>query len=1420
MTDAGIRVKVDGEASFKTAVKSIDSQIKELNAEMKAAVTSMSGMASGEEKTAQKSRILADQVDKNKQKLALLTDQYDKAKTQLDRLGAELDQAKAKEGDNTAEVTKATNAYNRQVQEVSKLGRQIHDTNSAIGQQEAELERLNNKMLQSGKRMQELGKKIQSVGQSMSKIGSSATRYITLPLLAAGTAAAKITGDFDASMSKVQALSGATGKEFDSLREKARALGADTKFSASESADALANMALAGWNTKQMLTGIDGVLDLAAASGMDLAKSADVVAGNLAAFNMKAEESTRLADLIATAQAKSKTTADQLAEAYSTSATNMTQAGQAAETTTALLEGLASVNDTGSAAGTKLSAVMAQITKKMKNGKIQIGDTSVAVQDANGNFRDMIDIVEDVEKATYGMGDAERAAALQTTFNRQSMNGLNELLAVGSTQLRKYRSELENSTGSAAKMAETMQDNLMGQLTILKSQLQELAISFGDTMMPSIRKFVGSLQDGVDTLNSMDESTREMILKVGLATAAFGPATKAASKFTTGLGFVIEKAGKVTSALSSGSGVASALTSSLSTGGAAGLAIAGVTVLTGATIALSEKLRQATDPVIQIKKHIEAMVEAQEKLSVSKNVIELATRYEELRAKLSDTTLSSEDLASAQAELEEVRAALSEATDGAISKEGEYNSELDKTVQKQKELAEEDQKRANLELYTELVKGTKDYNNALEKQVIKKNEIAKAEQEVAHYSSELSEATGKATEEMNNNGKVSLKTKFAMDAAASSLSGATKGYNRLTDELEELEDVTREHEKSVISLVRNGFLKAEDAATLLGISEEGVRRKTLALEQQELSASNATKDKAEASLEAAEAAQAQADAEEEAATSLSDISAAAEQAITSGGDLRETYDELKKKLDEAKEAGDAQAVAEAELALANLNLAATNQELAETYPSLVDTAKTYGLTISDVSQWLIDNELTAEEWAGRVTAASDNVMNGFKKLDTSLDMSLSEMQTSLESNISAYENWNTNIGQLMSAAEAIFRETGDRSAIDFVSYMQRMGTGAADQVAAMVENMGWTMETFPPLMAQATQQGMLSVYNEVENSKAGISDATGSVMDGAAGKIGETDLGTPAKTAAAEIPAAISDSAPAVREAAQGLAMEAHSAIAQVGWADLGEAVGTGISNGLTGQSVAIQTAAQGLAQMVSDAWTKSAAKFIQSGTTAGTNIRTGLTSQKASVSTASRSLAAAAQSVWTSFNAQFRQSGLSAASAVASGIGSGSATVAAAARSVVLSGYSAMQISGWYNIGFNISAGVASGVRSGSYLISNAARAAAKSALSSAKSTLGIHSPSKVFRDEVGKMIPEGIALGVQDSANRVSKAMDSLSGRMTASVSANLDAAGGGSASKNYTHNATINVYGAPGQDVDALADVVMRKWTHSVAAKEAGL
>ena len=307
---------------------------------------------------------------------------------------------------------------------------------------------------------------------------------------------------FETSMSKVSALSGATGEDLEALEAKARELGASTTFSASEAADALGYMALAGWDTQQMLDGVGSVLTLAQAGELDLAAASDLVTDYLSAFNMEASETARMVDVLAYAQANANTTVEGLGMAFKNCAANANAAGLDIETTSAAISMMANQGLKGSEAGTALNAVLRDMTAKMEDGAIAIGDQSVAVMDAEGNYRDFTEILADVAAATDGMGDAEKAAALQSTFTADSIKGLNLMLNAGADEMDYFRECLYNAGGTAEETAAIMTDNLGGDLAAMNSAFEELSIKIYDGLQEPLRSAVqfitGTVVPGIE----------------------------------------------------------------------------------------------------------------------------------------------------------------------------------------------------------------------------------------------------------------------------------------------------------------------------------------------------------------------------------------------------------------------------------------------------------------------------------------------------------------------------------------------------------------------------------------------------------------------------------------------------------------------------------------------------------------------------------------------------------------------------------------------------------------------------------------------------------------------------------------------------------------------------------------------------------
>ena len=500
---------------------------------------------------------------------------YNKNKDHLDKLGKELESAKKKQeemkksGTATAEQMKeqadTVKAYEeevkRQQQYVEKSGKSVKDWQKKLNDADTAVIKASRDVDQNAeylkeaeestdgcaKSLDEYGKQIKQAAEGTEKFSESAdgltesakkTTEVTTSLgekigqalvtegidvtvnafgqlkdaaVDAAKFAVDVGSEFEAGMSEVAAISGASGTQLEALTNKAKELGSSTKFSASEAASALTNMSLAGWTVDQYLAGIDGVLQLAAASGMDLAEASQAVTDNISAFNLEASDASQIADMMAFAQANSSTTAAELAQSYKNCAANMNSAGQDIETTTSILEILANNGLRSAEAGTAVAAMMRDLTSKMKDGSIAIGDASVAVMDSNGNFRDMTDVLKDIENATDGMGDAQKQAALLSTFTADSIKGLNMLLNAGADTTAEYEEKLRNCSGAASDMAAVMNDNLKGKLTELNSAVEGLGIAAYEQVSDYLQPAVEGVTEVASALTEAITPEKELL---------------------------------------------------------------------------------------------------------------------------------------------------------------------------------------------------------------------------------------------------------------------------------------------------------------------------------------------------------------------------------------------------------------------------------------------------------------------------------------------------------------------------------------------------------------------------------------------------------------------------------------------------------------------------------------------------------------------------------------------------------------------------------------------------------------------------------------------------------------------------------------------------------------------------------------------
>lgn len=519
----GITVEIGGDTTgLEKALKNVNSTIKNTQSQLKDVNRLLKLDPSNTELLSQKQRALKDAIGATKEKLDSLKIAQEQAKQQLEN--GDLGQDKY-------------DALQREIieteQELRRLQEEAASTSVALS-----------KIDQAGKKMEAFGDSVTSAGQKIMPA--------SMAVAGLGAAAVKTAADFDTSMSKVAAVSGATGDDLDALRDKAREMGAKTKFSATEAAAAMEYMAMAGWKTEDMLGGIEGIMNLAAASGEDLAITSDIVTDALTAFGMSADDSAHFADILAAASSNANTNVSMMGETFKYCAPIAGALGFSAEDTAQAIGLMANAGIKGSQAGTALRTIMNNLAGEVKITGSALGEVTIATTNADGSMRDLSDILSDCRGAFSQLSESEQAAAAEALVGKNAMSGFLALMNAGDADIEKLSSSIDHCSdtfvktvdgaiipmsqaleegidwieeynGVADQMASVMQDNLAGQLTILKSQIQELAISFGEMLIPAIRAIVSRVQAFVDKLNGMSESQRKAVLTIGLIIAALGP---------------------------------------------------------------------------------------------------------------------------------------------------------------------------------------------------------------------------------------------------------------------------------------------------------------------------------------------------------------------------------------------------------------------------------------------------------------------------------------------------------------------------------------------------------------------------------------------------------------------------------------------------------------------------------------------------------------------------------------------------------------------------------------------------------------------------------------------------------------------------------------------------------------------------------
>jgi len=1435
----GAVIALDGEKEFKSAVTACTKSLNTMKSALKLVETQTDGQSDSIEALRKRHSALNDVLEASQKKeeavrkgLSHAKDDYESVGKQLSEYRTALDKATAeleemqKSGSATNDeiekqervvaglaeaVEKGERAYETAGNRVEDWQKKLYDAETETAKTEKAVDETSDAMAElekstdgAGEQLGQIGEEAKTAGDGFETVNVSLGSMVKAKLIdaaasglhAAADAAAdaakyvvEVGSAFEASMSKVGALSGASNDQLNQMSKKARELGSTTKFSAKQVADGFSYMSLAGWDTNEMLDSIDGVVSLAAASEMDLAEASDMVTDYLSAFGKSASEAGKMADQMAYAQANSNTTVTQLGDAFGNCAANMNASGQSMETTTALLEAFANQGTKGSEAGTKLAAIMRDITAKMEDGAIQIGDTSVAVVDSQGNFRDLTDILVDVDAATQGMGNAEKAAAVSTTFTSRSVSGLNMLLNEGVDNIKGYKDELEHCDGAAQGMAETMQDNLQGKLTEFDSAMEGLGIAMynyfsgplsqvvelATDMLSGLTSLVDAPKSELETFiedikKSNDEATRALENSKGIVANA----EMEVGKLETSKQFlseVLENCKQFTETdLSTPS---SDMTTSLT-----GLADKGFGYLAHASEETKKTVKEEMDGLadggfVKIDKKTD---------KVAKNFLKIGDSKEGI------------------SEVTEALGYMSDAEEGVIVVQDEFTkhkitsviNDMAKTVP---EIAD---------AWNENTGELKLTNEQLETYVTNAQKMMMLE---AYKSSlqglyqGLAEATANATAAQSGMNEFIKENAETIEENKGGILGFFKDMGQGWYDVNEATTAAEDKYLSLKDAQEEANSTQEESSKLIKVYEQLISE----LEEELGITSEAFDDEADSIKGSADATQTDIDNKKKAISATEAIRKAA---VESSKQIREAYDSVKDAAESAfgvsafdewadnEKNGMNKMLTAMQSQLDGMtrymdNLAVIRDNAAQITPEFLAYLENLGKDGSQVIQDI------ADAFRNHDTSAVQNLMDTYMKAVSKQD----EISTAMGLDALALK---LGLDELGSTAA----EWDDVSAA-FDGLMQIIEIDGKTITQTTIDSFNEAVQTardcgiaIPDGLANGLQQGM-----EAEDPAQYVIAATDQLNAALQGRASE--LMKIAQEAGINVPTSISNGIAQGGPTAKAAYMELCGLLgAQVG--DFGS-VGTqsadaminneveGISSqsndvtnasnnvinaamkagqtsadafkapgrvammafvyGMNAQKSAVENAAAQLATGAASTAEGKKQLFHNAGSTDMDSFIQGMNSQARSANQSAANIALdAADSASNQYNT-FYYSGLNDASSFAEGISAGSRSAANAGVGVAGSAVNGLgsYSKSYYTIGYNASIGMANGIYGGSSAVTRAASAVASAAARVARSVLKIHSPSKVF-EEIGDFTVQGFVNALEDGQTQVGEAMQNL--------------------------------------------------------------
>ncbi|MCM3619159.1 phage tail tape measure protein [Sutcliffiella horikoshii] len=634
-----------GIATYKRGLSGLRSEMKAAQAQGREYTSSLKGLREQKD-------ILTRRLQVNNKEVSELRKRYEEAK---------------KEKGEDAKVTQdLATQYNNAVAEMKKTEQQLKGVTNALRDQEDPWKRLAKNAEEAGERMQNAGRKISDFGRSYSM-------RVTAPILGAGAAALKVGMDFEEGMSKVQALTQGSASEMKSLTEQAKDLGATTRFSATQAADAMSFLGMAGWKTQEIMAGMPGLLSLAASSNMDLGRAADITSNIMSAFSIKADKAGHVADVLAASASNANTSVEQMGLAMTYVAPVANTLGWTIEETAASVMAMSDAGLQGEKAGSAFATSLQRLAKPTTEAQKVMDRLKLSFFDANGVIKPLPQLIGEIEHATKDMTGEQKAAALTTIVGAEAFKNWSVMLEAGSGTLEENTQMLIQSEGAAKRMADTMQANAKGAITEFKSSLEGAGIALSEHMIPTVTELIKKGTELVRKFGELDSETQKQIVQWGLLIAAVGPASMMFGGMITTVGGILKGVSLLATAISGAGGLTAAFAGLLNP----------VTLGIGAVAALGFTIYQYTkssEEAIQIN-----LDTAQSLNEQHKELTEASNGYHNLRVKANLTSKEFGKLLDIRKEMQSIDdaeqlAILQSKYDELRKKSGLTNEELDRMI--------------------------------------------------------------------------------------------------------------------------------------------------------------------------------------------------------------------------------------------------------------------------------------------------------------------------------------------------------------------------------------------------------------------------------------------------------------------------------------------------------------------------------------------------------------------------------------------------------------------------------------------------------------------------------------------------------------------------------------------------------------------